>query len=262
MKNTTARYAEIADRIRRQIAGGQLRPGAQLPSQRELAEEYGTTLMTVRQALNGLADEGLISIEHGVGTFVSEPGVDADTLHLLSFNDTMRRQALPVETRLLETSEDVHNLNAARIFGLPATAPVCMVTRLRLLGGQPIVYQQSYLPPRLAAAVRDYSAETSLYKQLQARCGQAVTMSREVLRAVTLSHERARLLEREAGSPAFLSLRVSTAADGVPVIYDEATMAGDRFAAAVERWGRQEASRLLVLSADKADMVDLLLKNE
>jgi DNA-binding transcriptional regulator YhcF (GntR family) len=52
---------EIADTLRDRIRGGELRPGERLPTQAELAEEFGVERGTVRQALRALQEDGLLS---------------------------------------------------------------------------------------------------------------------------------------------------------------------------------------------------------
>jgi GntR family transcriptional regulator len=60
----------IADTIRRQIESGELAPGAQLPSERDLASTYGTARNTAREAIRILADAGLVITDQGKGSFV------------------------------------------------------------------------------------------------------------------------------------------------------------------------------------------------
>ena len=60
----------IAEEIRSQIESGELQPGEQLPSERELASTYGTARNTAREAMRILADAGLVITDHGRGTFV------------------------------------------------------------------------------------------------------------------------------------------------------------------------------------------------
>jgi GntR family transcriptional regulator len=60
----------IAETIRRQIESGELPPGAQLPSERELARTYGTARNTAREAVRILSDAGLVITDHGRGNFV------------------------------------------------------------------------------------------------------------------------------------------------------------------------------------------------
>jgi GntR family transcriptional regulator len=60
----------IAETIRSQIESGELPPGAQLPSERELARTYGTARNTAREAVRILSDAGLVITDHGRGNFV------------------------------------------------------------------------------------------------------------------------------------------------------------------------------------------------
>jgi DNA-binding GntR family transcriptional regulator len=68
-------YLQIASTLREDIAAGKLKPGARLPSGRQLAKQFGTALMTVQHALRVLCDEGLVMPQQGRGVFVrsSEP---------------------------------------------------------------------------------------------------------------------------------------------------------------------------------------------
>ncbi|HET6427039.1 MAG TPA: GntR family transcriptional regulator [Phycisphaerae bacterium] len=63
---------QIASRIRRKIALGGLTPGDSLPTYRQLCKEYGVSLMTVRRAMQVLADEGIVRGFPGKGTFVAQ----------------------------------------------------------------------------------------------------------------------------------------------------------------------------------------------
>jgi len=60
----------IADDLRNKIESGEFAPGAKLPSERELAEQYGTARNTAREAVRLLAEAGLVVAEHGRGSFV------------------------------------------------------------------------------------------------------------------------------------------------------------------------------------------------
>ncbi len=63
-------YEEVAERIKRQIENGELRPGDKLPSARELSEFYHVGRSTVREALSALKAMGLVEIRHGEGSYV------------------------------------------------------------------------------------------------------------------------------------------------------------------------------------------------
>jgi GntR family transcriptional regulator len=65
-------YVQIADDIAGQIERGDLVPGARLPGEAALAEEYGAARMTVRRAIRELRERGLVIVVTGKGTYVAE----------------------------------------------------------------------------------------------------------------------------------------------------------------------------------------------
>ena len=62
---------EIAGHLRREIIAGNLAAKERLPPERVLANQYGVARGTVREALNRLADEGMVEIRAGSGSYVS-----------------------------------------------------------------------------------------------------------------------------------------------------------------------------------------------
>lgn len=64
-------YQRVAADIEARIRSGELRPGARLRNERELAEYYGVAYHTIRRAMKLLSDQGLVEVIHGRGTFVT-----------------------------------------------------------------------------------------------------------------------------------------------------------------------------------------------
>ena len=91
MKGRGPRYHRIAEALRERIREGALRPGARLDNQRRLARSFGVTLMTLRQALELLEREPLVTRRHGLGTFVAAPSIDYDILQLRALAGTYER---------------------------------------------------------------------------------------------------------------------------------------------------------------------------
>ena len=82
-KRTRVGSAEIASLIRRDIKSGELSPKERLPPERVLAENYQVARGTVREALNKLAEESLVEIRAGSGTYVTfDPSESADNVIL------------------------------------------------------------------------------------------------------------------------------------------------------------------------------------
>ena len=65
------KYAQIADIFRQRIARGVWAQGLRLPANEDLAAEFGVSRVTVRQAVELLARDGLIEAQQGRGTFVT-----------------------------------------------------------------------------------------------------------------------------------------------------------------------------------------------
>lgn len=66
-------YRQIAAQLWESIQSGQLQPGAQMPSETVLCEDFGVNRLTVRQAIAELQRQGAVTIRRGVGTFVASP---------------------------------------------------------------------------------------------------------------------------------------------------------------------------------------------
>src|ERR1700740_2196479 len=112
------KYLRIHSNLRERITSGQWPPGSPLPSQRELASEFGVSIMTLRQALQLLTDEGLIETRHGSGTFVTaryayDPG------HLRSFASDLIAQGANITTTLLAVEEVTPPADVAARLGTP-----------------------------------------------------------------------------------------------------------------------------------------------
>jgi GntR family transcriptional regulator len=74
-------YTQIVDQLHRRIAANELKPGDQLPTVRELADELDVNFNTVARAYRILDEMGAISTQQGRGTYVIEPG-EADQMTL------------------------------------------------------------------------------------------------------------------------------------------------------------------------------------
>ena len=91
-------YQQIADDLRRQIVDGTYHPGDQLPSERDLREQYKVSAKTIRQAFDQLRAEGLVVSYQGRGVFVREQTVprrlSTDITTSFGWYHTLKRQGL------------------------------------------------------------------------------------------------------------------------------------------------------------------------
>lgn len=221
------KYATIAADLQHRIAIGEYRAGQALPAQRELSASYGVTLMTLRQALGLLADQGLVTQEPGRGTFVSGPKAAHTMGPLRSLSDDLRAQGHTLDTVVLAREEGPLPDWVAERLGLAAGAPGLRIERLRRLGTTPAIHQTSWIPGEYAERVSgaDLTA-TSLYDAL-ASTGTTVVRAEERLSPALLEEGLSALLNRPAGAPVLHSDRVSFGGDDTPVVFDRATILGE-----------------------------------
>lgn len=73
-------YYQIEEQLKKQIENGELKPNDSLPSEREFAERFEISRMTVRQAINNLVNDGYLYRQKGRGTFVSEKSWSSSSL--------------------------------------------------------------------------------------------------------------------------------------------------------------------------------------
>jgi GntR family transcriptional regulator len=235
------KYLRIHRNLRERISSGQWPPGSPLPSQRELADEFGVSIMTLRQALQLLTDDGLIETRHGSGTFAAARYA-YDLGHLRSFASDLIAQGAKITTELLaaeavtppaDVAARLGTLGAPGAPGVPGEA--LRVRRLRLSEGRPLIVQTSYLPATLADVVELAGLERQGLYALLAEHGLTIARAQESISPTTLCPDDARDLARPEGSPALLSHRVSFTAAGVPLIDDHALLAADSVVITVNR---------------------------
>ncbi len=237
------KYRSISNDLRRRITDGELTPGERLRSQHSLAEEYGVTVMTLRQALADLEVEGLIHAVKGRGTFVSEPpSVRYDLDHLWSFTQEMTEQGVEVATEVLDVLDDQSApdiVNARRAMGREPDAHLTLVVRRRSIEGRAVVVQRSVLDTTTWSKIASVDlTETSLYDALADRCHLVLDRASETLRAVSLDRDDARLLGVESGLASLESVRVSMTPDATPFLYDRALLNGAAAEVRAERSAR------------------------
>lgn len=244
-----ARYERIAAAIRDRILTGDYAPGERLPGQQELASQWHTTLRTVRQALDQLQQDGLLRVEHGVGTFVADLDRAYDPFTVASFTAALRERGLDVETRLLDVDTRALSPAAAGALRRPEDEELVCLTRLRRIGDRGIVYQRSYLAGRYRAQVRRYDGKAPLYTFLRDRLGVVAAAYREALTAETASGHVAETLGLVEGAPVLVSRRTTATLDGQPFLYDEAYLPTDRVQVVVTRQGTRCVADLVPVLA-------------
>jgi GntR family transcriptional regulator len=223
-------YHQVKRALLEPIEHGHWEAGHQLPNEAALAESFGVSKITVRQALQELATMGYVRREQGRGTFVSRPKLDKGPRELTSFTEEMRQHKLVASSRVISSAVVKADVRLAEKLDLAAGDPVFVLRRLRLADGEPMGIQTTHLPVALVPALTaEEVGSGSLYEVLRTRYGVAPHQARETYFAVAAEPGTASLLGIPAGSPVFAVERIALLPSGKPLEFAESIMRGDRY---------------------------------
>jgi GntR family transcriptional regulator len=224
----TPRYYEIEQALRERIES--LRPGDPLPSDAMLCREFSVSRMTARNAVQRLAQEGLVRRVPGRGTFVAEPPAHRTADNLLSFSEEMRRRGRRASSELVDLRTREADDEEARRLRLDGDRGVVVLQRLRKANGQPVALETAVLPARLAGVVGDVDwSAASLHAVLTAAGIQPVA-GQATITAQAAGPSDARRLDVRRNAALLVEQRLIVDAEGMPVELTETRYAGDRYA--------------------------------
>lgn len=243
------KYVSIYRELKAAIGDGELAPGQPLPSQRQLSEVFGVTLMTLRQALALLTEDGLVSTEHGRGTFVAHRPYRLPLGPLGSFAEEMRRSGRRLRTEVLDFART--RAPAAVVERLSLRTELAFrLVRLRHIDDRPLLLQTSYLPLSLGRRIAvDQLTDRSLYTVLDEDLELRVARATETIQAISLTDDDAKVLQRNPSQPALLSNRLTLTDGDRPIVDDRAIMPGDSVLISAER-GPEQLHVSFIFSTD------------
>ena len=159
-------YMQLREKLREAVS--QMKPGEAIPTEHELEVRFGVSRMTVRNAINDLAVEGLLVRHQGRGTFVQEVKLTHDLNMITSWTEQLAALGYKARTSDLEITVTDPPARVAHELGLHPGEQVFVVRRVRMASDEPVTLMVNYLPARL---VPDLNAKfplgESLYKTLE-----------------------------------------------------------------------------------------------
>lgn len=225
-------HTQIAETLRIQIQNDEFKDREHLPSERELAEKFVVSRMTVRQALQKLRHEGLIYHERGVGTFVNNRKIDVHTRNLNGFSEEMASLGLSPSSRVLTLTRELADTDVMSDLQLGNGAEVFHLERLRLADGEPMAFEKTFLPAYLFPKLDEFDlTKNSLYQVLQENYDLQMHHAEEILEAKLATAFVARQLGIRAGAPVLVVHRVVFSESNQPIESAHTTYRADRYRA-------------------------------
>ncbi|MDT0609098.1 GntR family transcriptional regulator [Streptomyces lancefieldiae] len=185
-------YFQVAQQLQRLIETGTLAPGTRLENEIALADKFGLSRPTMRQAIQHLVDKGLLARKRGVGTQVVNNRVRRQ-IELTSLFEDLKRDGRRPRTDVLSMQTVPASDEVAAALGIEPGAPTMAMRRLRYADDEPIALLQNHLPADLLTLTEDDLTERGLYELLK-RAGISLRTARQNIGARRASAAEARLL--------------------------------------------------------------------
>jgi GntR family transcriptional regulator len=225
-------YHQVYLLLRQRLLDGVYQADEPLPGENALAQEYGVSRLTMRRALDTLAEEGLVSRRQGRGTYAQfpprlsapQPGgsIDALMAHL-------SRMGMRTQVKLLDLAVEPAPPAVAARLEVEAGAPVHRAIRVRSHQGQPFSYLKTYVPDAIGRRISRKALASKPLLQIFGDLGIRVSGAEQSISAMLADPAAAQALDVPVASALLNIRRLVRDAAGRPVEYLDARYRPDRF---------------------------------
>lgn len=227
--DVTPLYYQVLTVLRNQI-GTTWKKGDLIPPEHALAREFGTSVGTVRRALELLEREGLLERRHGVGNRVRRPMPGSEEQRLSgSLKDLMQfgRQA---RVRLLSRSTIVPPQAALEALQLDEGQKVTFIRRVVYVKGLPLALLRTYFLVQYDSAIADSDLNAlPMVVLLEQKCGVKLARGEQTIQAKASGVDTGKALRIPLGFPLLAVTRKYYDQDGHPVLYTAGEYRADRY---------------------------------
>lgn len=228
-------YLRIRDQLVADLAAGLLPGDSKLPAERELAERFACTRVTLRQALQLLERDGLIYRQNRRGWYVSPPRIRYDPTGIIGFMEYVARQGREPRTECLHAERRPAGAWLAKRMGLEhPEEPVFVLQRRRWVDQRPVLLECNVVLVDWCPELLSADLDTSLTTLLRERFGRVQSRSELLMHAETMNEAQAGLLQVSPGSSSFYLERLNFGEQGQPVELDQEFWRPDALAVVLE----------------------------
>lgn len=166
-----ALWKQIQQVLEAEIAQGVWPPGEKLPTEFQLAERFDVNRHTVRRALAGMEEKGLLRVEQGRGIFVHEHVIDYMVTKRTRFTENLRRQNRSTDGKFLFVEMEGAPEKVAKALGLREGDPVICCAKVSYADGRPINVSETYFSAVRFPGIEDVLRECESITEALQRCG-------------------------------------------------------------------------------------------
>ena len=201
--DATPVYMRIRRRIEERIERSIYPTGSMIPSEKDLAEEFGTTRLTIRSAVDELVRRGQIRRVRGKGAFVAQK-VPAFFERTVGFRESVRASGGEPSVRILARSKRYAGPYYADLFGIAEDDLLYSVRRLNCIDGEPVSIEMTLIPCLLFPGIEDVDISVFSLFETYDMLGRKPDKSIEKLDIEALGARDASLLNLEPGDLALV----------------------------------------------------------
>lgn len=229
-------YIKVKNDIINKIEAGEYVAGKKIPSERVLSDQYGVSRMTIRQAINELVGDGIVSKRQGSGTYVNTPQFSQRNVR--SFTETLKSQGYEPSTKVLEFSR-VHHIKAvSEALDQPLETSYYKLKRLRYGNGLPMALEMVYFPIDMCPGIETFDESDSLYKVLSERFNYDIGQVSYEIDALISNRMMMKAFELEKPVALLKVTGVSYVEQKVPLLYEESFYRPDLYKYSVDIYKR------------------------
>lgn len=221
-------YIRIHDAIKKEIDEGVWEIGQRLPSERDLADDYEVSRMTLRQAITLLVEEGILERRVGSGTYVASHRVQEKMRGTTSFTEIVRSQGKTPSSQLISYQRKLANEAEIQQLQLKATDTVVRMERVRFADNIPLVFEVASIPEKLIQSFNQEDITEHFFQTLTDN-GYEIGKSQQTIYAKNASERVANYLKVPKNHAVLALTQVSYFTDGRPFEYVHSQYVGDRF---------------------------------
>jgi GntR family transcriptional regulator len=222
-------YYQIEEFIKELIENGELRPGDSLPPEREYAERYQISRMTVRQAFTQLVNEGYLYRMQGKGTFVAERKIEQPLQGLTSFTEDMKARGLEPGSQLIHFEIIPATKQIAGQLLIAEYGPVYEIKRIRMADSVPMAIETNYIAANLVKGLTEQIVNKSLYAHIEGQLDLRIDSASQIIESSIASQSEANYLKISKGAPVMLIQRNTFLKDNTPVEFVKSVYRADRY---------------------------------
>ena len=221
-------YHQISQQLEYAITSGALNKGDFLPSEVELADQWGISRPTARRAIQELVGKGLLVRKRGVGTQVVNAQLQR-TMKLSSLHGDLVAAGRTPTTQVLRWHETEADGMVAAALEISEGAPVMYLERLRMAASHPLALMRNWLQFDITNDITsDDLQRQGLYDLLQARRVRP-RIAHQTIGAKTATKAEAASLQLELGAPLLTMRRIMQADNGRTIELGDHVYDADRY---------------------------------